>query len=204
MKRILIASIVCLLVVSCDPKDMPTEDITLPDIEFAFTVNPDTAYLKVGDTFAIRAAISSKLSNGVQLTDGGGEIWFSAVRGENIPRISFDDISPALNNEDYNLIIENGAVKWMSSNPNQLYRLTFFPTGDSIILHYKFVFLKKGLYQIGGFQSSFYQGSKGKARTKTYFNVANHNWNLVDMPENPVPKPGEYGYSENYLFAVTD
>ncbi len=204
MKRILIAWIVCVLVASCDPKDMPTEGITLPDIEFAFTVNPDTSYLKVGDTLTIYAAVSSTLSNGIRLIDGEGELWFGLAKSENIPMTSISDHSIPLNNNDYHLILREGGVKWAPDNTNRIFRLTSFPTGDSIIMHYKFVFLKKGLYQLGGFQSSFYEGSKGKGRWYAYYNVKDPNWHLIQVPGHPVPQPGEQSYNKNFLIAVTE
>jgi len=191
-----------ILFTSCDP-DVAGEGIDLPAMEFDFRVSPDTAYLKVGDTFTMHAAISSLLSNGVILTDGEGEIWFGMSKSENIPRTSEEDFSIPLNNIDYKIIIDVGGVKWIDNN--QIFRLTYFPKEDSIIMSYKFVFLKKGLYQIGGFQSSFYEGTKGKTRANAHFDVINPHWNeFWQVTGSPAPTPNDYYYYNHYLIAVTE
>ncbi len=188
---------------SCEP-DPINEGITLPQMEFAFKVYPDTSYIKVGDTFTLYAAMSSITSNGIKLDDGEGELWFGIVKGENIPRISYQDIKSALNNEDYHLIVRKGGVKWVQSNPNELLRLTAFPLGDSIIMHYELIFLKKGLFQIGGFQSSFYEGSKGKGRWNAYFDVKDPNWSFFQVPNETIPTPNDDYYNRHFFVAVTD
>lgn len=76
-------------------------------MEFAFKVSNDTPYLKVGDTLNIRAAISSTVDD-ITLTDGEGIIWASITRGENIPRVSFDEISRAVEDVDCLFIINRG------------------------------------------------------------------------------------------------
>lgn len=190
-----------LLLVSCEPKPSG-EGITLSPITFAFKVSNDTPYLKVGDTLNIRAAVSSTI-NGITLTDGEGIVWAAITRGENIPRVSFDDGDRAIEGIDYNFIINNGGVKFANADPPYIYRFTGNPVGDSIIMDYSLVFLKPGLFQIGGFQSSFYEGSKGKGRWDCYFDVQDPHWNFVDMPSAPPPQPGESGYLRSYLVAVT-
>jgi hypothetical protein len=201
--RFLITAIflLCFVATSCDP-DVAAEKVTLPPVTFAFKVSNDTPYLRVGDTLNIRAAISSTV-NGITLTDGEGMIASYLGKGENIPRISFDDVSSALNTIDYHLIIKGGGVKRGASSSNSIIRFSGHPVGDSIIMDYTFVFLKPGLYQIGGLQSSFYEGSKGKGRWDAYFDVSDPHWDFVDMPSAPPPQPGEPGYLKSYLVAVT-
>lgn len=189
---------------ACDP-DVAGEGINLPPMEFAFEVSPDTAYMKVGDTFTIQASISSTLSNGVKLTDGEGSVSIYISRGFEIPRVSFDDNFTALNNEDYKIIIEKGGVKWGKNEVNQIRSFSSSPTGDSIIMAYKFVFLKKGTYVIGGFQPLFYEGSKGKTRWNAYFNVTNPHWNeLWQVSDVPAPSINEDSYKKSYLIAITE
>ena len=135
---------------SCEP-DPFDEDIDLPPMEFAFKVYPDTSHIKVGDTFTLYAAINSILDKeGIKLTDGHGELWFGMTKSTNIPRIEIEDHTAPLNNVDYQVLIVNGNLKWSNSNSNLLQSLLASPNGDSIIMHYKFVFLKEGLYKIGG------------------------------------------------------
>ncbi len=196
---------VLLGLVSCDPKDMPTEGITLPPMEFIFKVYPDTSHIKVGDTFTLYAAISSILDkDGIKLTDGYGELWFGMTKSINIPRVEIEDQTVPLNNVDYQVLIVNGNLKWSNSNSNLLHSLLASPNGDSIIMHYKFVFLKEGLYKIGGFQSSFYQGSEGKARWFAKFNVKDPNWNFIQIPGNPSPTLNDPIYYKHYNIVVNN
>jgi hypothetical protein len=51
---------VVLFATSCDP-DVAGEKITLPPMEFAFKVSPDTSFLRVGDTFSMHASLSTTL-----------------------------------------------------------------------------------------------------------------------------------------------
>ncbi len=190
------------LLTSCDP-DVAGEGVTLSPVTFAFKVSNDTPYLKVGDTLNIRAAASSTVDD-ITLTDGEGIIWASITRGENIPRVSFDEISRAVEDVDCLFIINRGGAKWANSNPPYVYRFTGKPEGDSIIMDYSFVFLKPGLYKIGGFQSSFYEGSKGKGRWDAFFDVQDPHWWFYEIPGVPAPEPGDAGYLKSYLVAVTE
>ena len=187
---------------SCDP-DVAGEDINLPAMKFAFKVSPDTAYIRIGDTLFINASVSATLSNGITLADGSGELWVSMGRGDSVPRTSKNDIYMTYNNQDYKLIVLRGGVKWMSDEPNILYRFTSHPENDSFSMSYKFIFLRKGLYQLT-LDPSFYKGTKGKTRWSGYFDVTNPHWNLVNMPEYPTPLPGEDNYRNSYLFVVTE
>lgn len=126
----------------------------------------------------------------------------SITQGPHIPRVSFDDINRAIEDVDYNFLINSGGVKFANAAPPYIYRFTGRPIGDSIIMDYSLVFLKPGLYQIGGFQSSFYAGSKGKGRWDAYFDVSDPHWNFVDMSSAPPPLPGEPDYLKSYLVAV--
>jgi hypothetical protein len=202
--RTLNAILLIFFLASCDP-DVAGEKITLPPMEFAFKVNPDTSVLRVGDTLSMHASLNTSLGTGIKLEDGYGEVGIFISRGDSIPKISENDIFTALNNVDYKLIVEGGGVKFATGNPDHLIRITSTPTGDSLIMSYKFVFLKKGLFRFNIGSSSFFEGSKGKARWSARFNVANPNWDsLWRIPGNPMPQPSEDYYSRNYLIAVTE
>lgn len=189
---------------SCDP-DVAGEKITLPPMEFAFKVSPDTAFVKVGDTVTMHASLSTTLSEGIKLEDGYGEVWIAIAKSINIPFGSNNDLSSALNNEDYKLIIEEGGVKFASANPGNLIRINTTPTGDSLIMSYKFVMLKPGAYRFDINGPSFYEGSKGKARWSARFDVANPNWDtLWQIVGHSAPQPNENHYFRNYLVAVTE
>jgi hypothetical protein len=191
-----------LLNASCDP-DVAGEGIDLPAMKFAFKVSPDTAYIRIGDTLFIHASIGATLSTGLTLTDGSGELWVGMGRGGSIPRTSKDDIYTPYNNQDYKLMVLHGGVKWMSNEPDVLYRFTSYPENDSFSMGYKFIFFKKGLYQLT-LDPSFYEGTKGKTRWSGYFDVNDPHWSLVDMPEYPNPLPGEDNYRSSYLLVVTE
>jgi hypothetical protein len=187
---------------SCDP-DVAGEKITLPPVTFAFKVSNDTPYLRVGDTLNIKASISSTIDR-ITLTDGEGIIGFAiGFISDTFPIVSTRNVRAALNTDDYHLIINSGDVKWVSNNPNQFIRITGRPVGDSIIMDYSFIFLKPGVYQIGGFQSSFYEGTKGKGRWDGYFDVSDPHWWFYEVPSMPPPQPGDFGYLKSYLVAVT-
>jgi hypothetical protein len=202
MKTVIFMLSVVLFATSCDP-DVAGEKITLPPMEFAFKVSPDTSFLRVGDTFSMHASLSTTLSNGIKLEDGYGEIGIFVGKSNNIPVNS--NLSLALNNTDYKLIIEGGGVKFATGDPNHLIRMTSTPTGDSLIMDYKFIMLEPGVFRFDINSSSFFEGSKGKARWSARFNVANPNWDsLWRIPGNPMPQPSEDYYSRNYLIAVTE
>ena len=205
MKKYLVILLSISTLISCEPKDFPNEGIDLPPMEFAFKVYPDTSHIKVGDTLTIHASLSSTLNNNVHLTDGEGEVRTYISRGENIPVVDPNDIYTASNNEDYYLIVDGGGVKWGTSKIDEIRSFTSAPVGDSIIMRYKFVFLKKGLYRLGSFQSSFYKGSKGKTRWNAYFDVDNPHWDVLwNVTGNPAPNPNENHYKRNYLIGVTE
>lgn len=190
--------------ISCEPSPSK-EGITLSPMEFVFKVSPDTSYLRVGDTFSMHAGLGTTLSNGIRLEDGEGEVWIYVVKSVNIPVGSNSDLSSALNNEDYKLIVEGGGVKFATADPQNLIRITSTPTGDSIIMSYKFVMLKPGVFRFDINGPSFYEGSKGKARWSARFDVANPNWDsLWRIAGNPMPQPSEDYYYRNYLIAVTE
>ena len=202
MKTLIVAILALCFATSCDP-DVAGEKITLPPVTFAFKVSNDTPYLRVGDTLNIRASVSSTVG-GITLTDGEGIIWAGISRGDNIPQTSFGDNWPAKEDVDCHFIINNGGVKWSSGDSPYIIRFTGTPVGDSIIMDYSLVFLKPGLYQIGGFQSSFYEGSKGKGRWDAYFDVSNPHWNeFWQVPGSPALQPGDDGYLKKYWVAVT-
>ena len=190
-----------MLLASCEPSPL-NEGITLSPITFAFKVSNDTPYLRVGDTLNIRAGVSSTV-DGITLTDGEGEVWAAITRGENIPKVSFDDGIRAIEGVDYNFIINSGGVKFANADPPYIYRFTGSPVADSIIMDYSIVFLKPGLFKFGGFQSYFYEGSNGKGRWDAYFDVQDPHWWFYEIPNVPNPQPGESGYLRSYLVAVT-
>ena len=189
---------------SCDP-DVAGEKITLPPMEFGFKVTPNTAIHRVGDTLTLHASISTKIGDGIILDDGQGEVWIYIGKSDTIPFISNSDLHTALNNIDYQLIVEGGGANFASDNPNYLFRLTSTPAGDSLIMSYKFVLLKPGAYRFDVNNSSFYEGSKGKARWSAKFDVGNPHWDsLWQVAGNPTPNPSEEYYYKNYLIAVTE
>jgi hypothetical protein len=199
--KVLVVILLVFIIVSCEP--VPSnEGITLSPITFAFKVSNDTPYLRVGDTLNIRAAVSSTV-NGIILTDGEGIIAAGISRGQNIPKVSSNDFASALNNYDYKLIVNEGSVKFYQHEPKAISDFISSPIGDSIIMDYSFVFLKPGLYKIGGFQSSFYEGSKGKGRWECYFDVSDPHWWLTEIPNVSNPQPGESGYLRSYSVAIT-
>ncbi len=190
-----------MILAACEP--VPSnEGITLSPVTFAFKVSNDTPYLRVGDTLNIRAAISSTV-DGITLTDGEGEVWAGITRSENIPRVSINDGNSGVENVDYKLIINGGGVKYANTSTSYIYRFTGNPVGDSIIMDYSIVFLKPGLFKFGGFQSSFYEGSKGKGRWDCYFDVADPHWWFTEIPNVSNPQPGESGYLRSYSVAIT-
>lgn len=199
--KVLVAILLVFIIVSCEP--VPSkEGITLSPVTFAFKVSNDTPYLRVGDTLNIRAAVSSTV-DGITLTDGEGEMWAGISRGDSFPQITFGGIRPVIQDIDCKQIINKGGFKWTNQDPFYIIRFTGVPEGDSIIMDYSFVFLKPGLYQIGGFQSSFYEGSKGKGRWDCYFDVPDPHWWFYNIPNAPNPQPGESAYLKSYLVAVT-
>jgi hypothetical protein len=201
--RVLITAIFLLcFATSCDP-DVAGEKITLPPVTFAFKVSNDTPYLRVGDTLNIRATVSSTVG-GITLTDGEGIIAGGITSmSDTFPIVSYNNVRNTLNTIDYHLIINHGGVKWVDNNPNKLIRFTGSPIGDSIIMDYNIVFLRPGVYKIGGFQTSFYEGSKGKGRWDAYFDVPDPHWWFYEIPNTPNPQSGEPGYLKSYLVAVT-
>ena len=202
MKKYLVLLLSTLVFISCEP-DPIDEDITLPEMEFVFNVMPDTAYIKIGDTLTLYAALSSITSTGIQLTNGTGEIRVSMGMAENIPKTSYDDNKAPENGSDYNIIIKNGNVKWGTSRKDQIRSFTTVPSEDSIIMHYKFVFIKRGLFNFS-LQSSFYEGTKGKTRWNGSFGVKDTNWDFFQVPGETIPTPGEGNYYRSYWIAVTD
>jgi hypothetical protein len=200
--RTLVAIFLALLLVSCDP-DVAGEKITLSPVTFAFKVSNDTPYLRVGDTLSIRAAVSSMVDS-IVLTDGEGIIAAGISRGDNIPQTSFGDNWPAIEGIDYHFIINNGGVKWTNGDTPYIIRFTGRPIGDSIIMDYSLIFLKPGLYYLGGFQSSFYEGTKGKGRWDAYFDVPDPHWNeFWQVSGYPALQPGDPEYRKAYWVAVT-
>lgn len=200
--KALTALLFVFLLASCDP-DVAGEKITLSPLNFAFKIGNDTPYLTVGDTLSIRSSLSST-NDGITLTDGEGIIAFAiGYLSDTSPITSTGNVRAAINTDDYKLIINSGDVKWVNNSPNQLIRITGRPVGDSIIMDYSIVFLKPGVYQIGGFQSSFYEGTKGKGRWDAYFDIQDPHWWFYEVPNMPLPQPGDYGYLRSYLVAVT-
>src|SRR5690606_22532149 len=132
--KVLVVILLVFIIVSCEP--VPSnEGITLSPITFAFKVSNDTPYLRVGDTLSIRAAVSSTV-NGIILTDGEGIIWSGITRGQNIPKVSSNDVASALNNYDYKLIVNEGSVKFYQHEPKAISDFISSPIGDSIIMDY--------------------------------------------------------------------
>lgn len=200
--RSIIAILSLLFFASCDP-DVAGEKITLSPVTFAFKISNDTPYLRVGDTLNIRAAISSTVDS-IRLTDGEGIIAAGISRGDNIPQTSFGDNWPAKEGIDCHFIINRGGVKRTNGDTPYIIRFTGNPVGDSIIMDYSLVFLKPGLYYLGGFQSSFYEGSKGKGRWDAYFDVSNPHWDeFWQVNGHPALQPGDPAYKKAYWVAVT-
>ncbi len=187
---------------SCEP--MPAEEgITLPAIDIGLKVNPDTAYVKLGDTVYLTASVSSTLSNGVKLEDGKATIDLYMGYTNQIPitEFHFETIEKDLHTK---IITNKGDIRVYPSTGNivEIYAL---PYGDSLRLSIAFVPQKKGSYcfQV---QSMFYEGKKGKTRTQPFFDMNDVHWDLYQIPEldSLKPLPGTPEYYKSYYFAVTD
>lgn len=177
-----------LFFLSCDP-DVPGEGINLPPLEFAFKVNPDTAYIKVGDTLTLESSISSTLDGGVTLSDGEAILGFLFWYYPYNP-ITQAGGEHALEDNHYNVVIEEGGFIYNTNPSNRVQDLKTWPKGDSLKIKYHFFFLKKGVY-VFALSSKFYEGSKGKTRTSPYFDVKDPHWGFYQIPNNPPPSPGD-------------
>jgi hypothetical protein len=202
MKIAFLLSMVALLLFGCDP-DVANEGVTLPSIEFAFKVSPDTAYINVNDTVIFESVVSSTLSNGVKLNDGKVEVKAYISRSDSIPKVSTNDIEEIYAGDQYNLFVDAGGINFNDFVPGLLLGFTATPENDSLKMKYRFVFLKRGLY-ILQLYASFYKGSAGKTRASGYFDVIDPHWNLVQIPGTPGLTPGEEGYRKSYLIGVVD
>jgi hypothetical protein len=192
-----------LLNASCDP-DVAGEGVNLPQLNYPFKVSPDTAYIKIGDTLTIQSSISSTLANGIKITNGQSEIKCYIGFWGTVPITDPDNFDEVYDGKDYKIIAIAGAVKYNDKVDGLVLGLTTTPGGDSLKMNYKIIFNRKGVFQFS-FYSGFYEGSKGKTRTRGYFNVPDPNWNeLWKLSDNPAPLPGTTGYNENYLIGVVD
>ena len=204
MKRAKITIIVAALIgfTSCDP-DVATEGIDMPEMIFAFKVNPDTAYLKIGDTLLIESSISSN-HGGVQVT--GGEIILGEHIGyyPNEPITSTEGSETCLEGVHFDMAYYHGDfTRKITSKPNYLSDFRTVPQTDSIRFKYGFVFLRKGVYQFSIYPS-FYEGGKGKARTSGFFDVTNPHWAFYQIPGVINPASSDPNYRQSYLISVSD
>jgi hypothetical protein len=184
---------------SCDP-DVAGEGIDLPAMKFAFKVSPDTAYLHEGDTLILKSSMSSMLTNGLKVKDGSAILKVALWRYNNIPATTTDSSGYAIAGEDFLLISDEGDVKYQANGPGCISEFTCMPVNDSLKVKYRFVFIKKGLYQFNMY-SSFYEGSLGKTRTSGYFDAANPHWDFIQIPGQPQPDPN---YKQGYVIGVVN
>lgn len=196
MKNLLIIFLSSITLISCDP-DIPGEGINLPEMEFGIKIHPDTAYIKLGDTINVSASIYNTLSNGVRITDGKAVMDFGCVRFFETPVIDYNKITTCEEEVDFVLFEDFGKV---IINSKKIREIHAYPYGDSIVVSFRFIPLKKGTFNFY-ISSKFFEGSQGKTRTQPYFDMINHNfedhlWRVDDR------KPGDYSYESNYLFAV--
>jgi len=186
---------------SCE--DPITEGITLSEVEFSFSVHPDTTYLSIGDTFLLSASHSNTI-DGIKLTDGFGLINVSFGQSQKIPKNSSDDFEFARKGNDFEIVIKDGDIDWKSGSISNV--INAFKTnsvGDSFKMSYQFIFLTPGTYDLA-ISPSFYEGSKGKGRWSGHFNVQDPHWDLVQIPGVENPTTSDYYYYNHYLIAVTE
>ncbi len=201
MNKYLVLLLSVLTLISCDPKDMANEGITLPPMEFGLKVSPDTAYIKLGDTLTLYASIPSTLSNGVKIEDGKATIdLFMGYRTE-VPATNVNNEAVVVGTH-LNILEEKGSVR-ISPQTGKIVEIYAHPYGDSIQVEMKFIPLKTGTYVMQVY-SKFYEGKKGKTRTIPKFAMEDTHWDLYQIPGDPSPNPGEDSYYKSYWFAVTD
>lgn len=195
MKRLLFGCF--LLFNSCDP-DIPGEGITLPSLNLGIKLQPDTSYIKIGDTVEIYSKISNRLSDGTIIKDGKGIVGvvFSRSNETLITSLSFKSAKVGV---DFEYEIIEGNVELNSSG--SLHELIAIPIDDSISFKIKVIPLKSGIYGLY-ISSKFFEGSQGKTRTQPYFDMPNHHFDELWKIPGDNYKAGDYTYDTNYLFAV--
>lgn len=189
------------LLSSCDPHGAE-EGLTLPQMKFGFRVSPDTTYIKLGDTVTISGAIPNPLENGVRITDGKAIIETAMGYREEIPIVNVDGESNLVD-EYLDIYTTIGGVEiGFADNPGLVRWFYAVPDGDSIKLEIKIIPHKVGSYSISLY-SSFFEGSQGKTRTQSIFDVENNHFDeLMKIPGSEELGPGDYGYDNAYVFAV--
>jgi len=175
------------------------EGVTLEPISLPFFISPNTDSLKTGDTILIKGITA----NTYNLNGGKLECKFYISYSDSIPQTDVTQSRQTFNGSDYLLINIQGNILYNSSVQGLILGLNTVPSGDSIVMSYKFVPLKKGLFVLG-FSSSFYEGKTQKARTDAFFDVENHFWSYYQVPGQDLPLPGSDEYKRYYFIAVTD
>lgn len=197
MKHLIILLFSTIFLYSCDP-DVPGEGITLPHMEFGFKVNPDTDFIKIGDTIKITTAISNILRDGTIIKDGIATISASIGYSDEIP-LKKTGMLPAKNGLEIDVIEFFGTTTFNKSG--SIGDLIAYLNEDSITLKIGIIPKKKGTYCIQ-LSSKFFEGTQGKTRTQPYFDMEDCHWDLYQVAEYPGPNPGEEGYNKSYWFAV--
>lgn len=193
-----------LLLSSCDP-DVAGEKVTLPTMDFAFNISPDTVFLKVGDTLDLRTSLNTDYADDNNVLTQGEPLIGAYIGyfGNTIyPITNTDSVAQALDGSHYKLILSKGDVKY---NNNKPLILGFIPKiyTDSFIFEAKIIFNKVGLFAID-LNSSFYESSQGKARTNAKFTANNLNWNYYNFPDTENPTPNDEKYYRRFTVAITE
>lgn len=177
------------------------ENLTLPDMVFPISVFPDTAYIKLGDTLRIHASIPSQLNDSIKVIDGKGEIWVGFASSPYTPINTLSLYNSAIDSEDFESYVIKGGVG-ISESSGKLREIYIIPEDDSLSVDILILPLKTGTYGFS-LQSSFFEGSQGKARTHAFFDIEdNHGEELLAIPDMPALTPDSPNYKKLYYFAV--
>lgn len=175
------------------------ENLTLPDMVFPIQIFPDSAYIKLGDTVTIYTGIPNPHDT-VLVEDGKGIVDFYFAFSDSTPITEFK-LTPLINENHVDIVNIDGILRlWEASG--RLLDVAVAIRTDSILAHIKLIPLKSGTYSLS-LQSSFFEGSQGKARTYAYFDVEdNHGEELWVVPDMPALTPDSPNYRKLYYFAV--
>lgn len=200
MKRIYYpVAIILFFFMSCDP-DVPGEGITLPTMNFNIKINPDTAYIKLGDTLTISSSISNNLNNGIIITDGIAKINLFFGYCAETP-VNASTFTGSVHNEHFKIVdIAKGGIN-ISTTTNKIKEIYASTSNDSIQLEISLIPLKVGTY-VFQVQSLFFEGSQGRTRTNPKFNMPNHHFDELRKDVSYDIIPGSDGYDSRYNFAV--